>query len=93
MGDIVDDIRDNTGIHLRLVVNLRSVSRSDFGVQATYQFGVNQLPTQAEVEKAVNETIEKVKGQTKVEDLRLTTFEDFGLAEPANMTWPPQERA
>lgn len=90
--------RDSFQVSLTMKINLISEdagSEEEGGQMGSvnYQFGVNKVPTKAEMDAAIKESIDMFNKQLNVTDTRLVTMEDFGFASPRNLIWQFDEDA
>lgn len=67
-------------------VNLISDKAGQEG-SVNYEFGVNQIPTKAHMDKVIRECIAVFNAQLNVDDARLVTMGDFGFAATKGMNW------
>lgn len=81
------DMKDDLGLHLELKANLASDKLGVTGC-VTFQFGVNKMPTLADVNDALAKSIDQFNKTTGADDARLTTLRDFGFADEPSMAWP-----
>lgn len=89
-------MRDDLGIMISAKFNLISESANDgIGQRGAVEsdFGVNKVPTVAEVQAFLEEAIAYFNDALGVEDTRLVTMSDFGFAESNSLRWPPVDVA
>lgn len=84
---LVDEIREDLGVHLDLKVNCRSDDKPEIQACVAYQFGVNKMPTHAEVDVAIDECIIRFNEAAGVSDGRLSNMSDWGFAETGQLGW------
>lgn len=88
-------MRDQLGVMISAKFNLISDDANDGeGQQGAVEsdFGVNRVPTVEEVQAALQTAIQAFNNALGVDDSRLTTMEDFGFAQPNNMTFPSSRK-
>lgn len=84
--------RDELQVHLTLTINFVSDERPDIQGQITYQFGVNHIPTKAEIDEAIKTQLAGLKDHG-IPDARLTRMEDWGFATTKGLDWKFDEPA
>lgn len=86
-------MQDQLGIQISANINFSTYNdEEDSFVHAgslQYSWGINQLPTKEEADKAIEESLQQVADMLQISryDIRLTSLEDFGIASPANFEW------
>lgn len=84
---MIDQIKNELGVHLDLKVNCRSDVREDVQACVTYGFGINKIPTHEQIDAAIDECIAQFNSAAGVSDGRLTRLSDFGLADVEGFDW------
>ena len=79
--------RDDLQVHLTLTINFASDQNEDIQGKITYQFGVNHVPTKAEIDEAIKTQLAGVNEQFGLTDARLTKMEDWGYATTRGLDW------
>ena len=79
-------MRDQLGIMMSIKVNLYSEKAGGI-VAIERDFGVNNLPSKAEVDAIILDSIATGNETFDVDDCRLTTMSDFGFANPKDFGW------